>query len=209
MEKGLLITLEGGEGCGKSTQAVNIKNWLMSHGYPVLFAIEPGETAIGEVIRELVLSKKNTEMDIVSEVFLYMAARAQLTKEMIQPALAKGEAVLLDRHIDSSMAYQGYARGLGFELVNQLNQIATRGRKPDITFYFDLDPIIGLKRKNLASKGNMDRLESESLIFHQKVREGYLKLAEMEKDRIKIIDASQNPAQVWNQIELILKQSLS
>ena len=199
--KGILISLEGGEGCGKSTQAVWLKKYLESKGFKVQIVVEPGETKVGNKIREILLDNKHKGMSAVAEVLLYMAARAQLVHEMILPALDKGEVIICDRYIDSSMAYQGYARGLGFEQVGKLNDLATREIRPDITFYFDLPPQVGLERKHKSTHGKMDRIENESLKFHDKVRRGYKLLAKMEPGRVKTIQADDVQEEIWNKVQ--------
>jgi dTMP kinase len=211
IKKGLLISLEGGEGCGKSTQAIRMKAFLEENGYAVRIVQEPGETQIGKKIRSLLLSKEHTEMAPLAEVLLYMAARAQLVEEIIQPALKHNSryAIICDRYMDSSMAYQGYARKLGLETVHQMNMAAVKGFIPDITFFFDLKPEEGLARKNKSSHGKMDRLESESLLFHRKVRKGYQILAKQTPKRIKTIHAQKLPDEVWQEIEGYLQKIIN
>lgn len=208
IKKGLLISLEGGEGCGKSTQSLRLKSFLEEKGYSVKIVQEPGETRIGKKIRFLLLSNEHAEMTPLAEVLLYMAARAQLVEEIIHPFLKQNpkHAIICDRFMDSSMAYQGYARKLGFETVHKMNMAAVKGYIPDITFLFDLKPEEGLSRKNKSSKGKMDRLESESLLFHRKVRKGYRLLAKREPDRIKILPAQKTPDKVWDEIEKHLQK---
>jgi len=208
IKKGLLISLEGGEGCGKSTQSLRLKSFLEEKGYSVKIVQEPGETRIGKKIRSLLLSKEHAEMTPLAEVLLYMAARAQLVEEIIHPFLKQSpkHAIICDRFMDSSMAYQGYARKLGFETVHKMNMAAVKGYIPDITFLFDLKPEEGLSRKNESSKGKMDRLESESLLFHRKVRKGYRLLAKREPDRIKILPAQKTPDKVWDEIKKHLQK---
>ena len=182
--KGILITFEGIDGCGKSTQAVLLRDRLSSLHYPVRLLREPGGTTIGERIRGILLDASHTEMSVHAELFLYLASRAQITAQCILPALQSGEIVILDRFIDSTAAYQGFARGLGLECVRYLNGIATSGLVPDSTFLFDCDPGVAASRRNSPP----DRLESEGLCFMEKVREGFLSLSRLEPDRIHVLN---------------------
>ncbi|MBE6031368.1 MAG: dTMP kinase [Clostridiales bacterium] len=185
MEKGLFITIEGSDGSGKSTQIALLKDYLESKGFVVLTTREPGGTNIGEKIREIILDKNNIEMDSMTEALLYAASRAQHVAEKIVPALERGEIVICDRFIDSSIAYQGYGRNLG-DCVRIINEYAVRGCMPDITFLMKMDPGVG---KSRIKEEDADRLEREKLEFHQKVYAGY---EEIEKiyDRIVGIDAT-------------------
>lgn len=185
--KGLFISLEGGEGSGKSTQARLIKKYLMQKGFQVITAIEPGGTEIGNQIRVILLSSANQKMAPLAELFLYLSSRAQIVQEVIEPAVNQGKAVICDRYADSSVAYQGMGRKLGVNMVEQLNTIATRGLQPDITFFFDIEPRLGLIRKAKSVLGKMDRLEKEQLAFHRRVRKGYIALAKKYPARIKLI----------------------
>ncbi len=200
-KKGILISLEGGEGSGKSTQALRLKKYFENLGYRVRIVQEPGETRIGKKIREILLNPHHREIGAITEVLLYISARAQLVEEIINPALQKGYVVICDRYIDSSMAYQGIGRGLGFKTVKLLNDIAIQGKKPNLTFYFDLDPEIGLARKHKSTQGKMDRIESESRKFHQTIRKGYLQLAKREPGRIKVIPATGTADNIWNLVK--------
>ena len=200
-KKGILISLEGGEGSGKSTQARKLKRYLENLGYKVDIVQEPGQTRIGKKIREILLNPRYKEIGAITEVLLYMAARAQLVSEIIKPALAKGKTIICDRYIDSSMAYQGYGRELGCHTVGQLNNISIQGYKPDITIYFDLKPEVGLARKQTSSKGKMDRMETESYKFHRLIRKGYLELSKKEPRRIKVIPANQSTEDIWGSIK--------
>lgn len=185
MEKGLFITIEGSDGSGKSTQIALLKEYLEGKGFVVLTTREPGGTNIGEKIREIILDKNNIEMDSMTEALLYAASRAQHVAEKIVPALERGEIVICDRFIDSSIAYQGYGRNLG-DCVRIINEYAVRGCMPDITFLMKMDPGVG---KSRIKEEDADRLEREKLEFHQKVYAGY---EEIEKiyDRIVGIDAT-------------------
>jgi dTMP kinase len=193
--KGIFITFEGIEGCGKTTQAKLLADYLKIQGYKVLLTREPGGPRISEKIREILLNKDFSEMHKLTEVFLYMASRSQHTMEWILPALKEGIIVICDRYYDSTYAYQGAAREISLDAIDYINKIATGGIEPDITFIIDLPVEIGLSRvhKSITSlNGKMlDRLESEDIKFHQKVRDGYLELAKAEKERIKVIDGSE------------------
>ncbi|MBR2295008.1 MAG: dTMP kinase [Clostridiales bacterium] len=198
MDKGLFITFEGIDGCGKSTQIALTESYCKSKGRETLIIREPGGTTVGEKIRTILLDKKNDSMVPMAELLLYEAARAQIVEEKIVPALEAGMVVICDRFFDSTAAYQGYARGLGPELIDELNNIATSGRSPDITFYLDLSPEQALKRR-LGRGEEEDRLEALGLSFQEKVRDGYLKWAEG-RDRIKIIDASVSPEEISDKV---------
>ena len=193
--------MEGGEGSGKSTQALHLRKYFKNKGYRVRIVQEPGETRIGRKIRKILLNPKHHEMAAITEVLLYISARAQLVEEIIIPELKRGCVIICDRYIDSSMAYQGIGRGLGLKTVGLLNSIAIQGKIPDITFYFDLNPEIGLVRKYKSTHGKMDRMESESRKFHQKIRKCYLQLAKKESKRIQIIQANRPAEKIWNLVK--------
>jgi len=176
MDKGLFVTFEGIDGCGKTTQVTALKNSLESKGTKVVVIREPGATLIGEKIRSILLDKANYGMSSETEVLLYEAARAQIVNEVIRPALHAGEVVICDRFYDSSVAYQGYARGLPLESIDSLNRFATGGLEPDLTFLLDLPAAAAWERMN-GREGAHDRLEIEGLGFMEKVRAGYLELA--------------------------------
>lgn len=198
MAKGIFITFEGIDGCGKSTQLAMTKDWLINAGYDVLQIREPGGTVVGEKIRNILLDKKNDSMVPLAEILLYEAARAQITEEVIKPALAEGKVVISDRFFDSASAYQGHARGLGDDLVNTLNLIATNNLEPDVTILLDITPEAALLRRQGRGEAE-DRLEALGTSFQEKVREGYLKLAST-IDRIKVTDASGSPDEIQTQI---------
>jgi dTMP kinase len=202
-KKGIFISLEGGEGSGKSTQSNLIKKYLIKKGYQVITTVEPGGTEIGNQIRAILLSPANKIMTPLTELFLYLASRAQVVQEVILPALTQGKAVICDRYIDSSVAYQGKGRNLGMQVVEQFNAIATNGLEPDLTIFFDIDPILGLSRKSKSTRGKMDRLEKERLAFHRRVRQGYIILAKKYPQRIKIISVKANlsPTEIFQQIQ--------
>ena len=199
MEKGLFITFEGIDGCGKSTQIGLLESYLKEKGKEVLLIREPGGTAVGEKIREILLEKKNDSMKPLTELLLFEAARAQITEEKIIPATEAGKVVICDRFFDSTTAYQGYAREMGTELTDLLNGIATAGRSPDITFVLDIDPEQAYARR-VGRGGEEDRMEALGLLFQQKVREGYLKLAS-DNPRVRVIDASATPEEISEQIK--------
>lgn len=188
LKKGIFISLEGIEGTGKTTQARLLSERLVEKGYEVILTQEPGGTVIGNRIREILLLPEHKEMSYMTELLLYNAARAQHLSEKIIPALNQGKVVITDRFTDSTVAYQGYGRGIDIQLIMSINNIATGGIKPHLTILFDLDVEVGLKRNRGINK--VDRLELEDIEFHKKVREGYLKIAEAEPDRIKTVDAS-------------------
>lgn len=190
---GLFITFEGIEGCGKSTQMGLLKDYLASRGVKTLAVREPGGTSIGERIRSLLLNSEGEGIDPMTELFLYEACRTELVRKVIVPALTSGTTVICDRFIDSTLAYQGYGRGLDPDAVRTLNRLATGGLTPDVTILLDCGVEVGLKRafgRMEAGKGpREDRFEKEDMAFHRRVREGYLKLAGTEA-RIRLVDAS-------------------
>lgn len=185
--RGLFITLEGGDGAGKSTQIRNIEKFFAEKGLVVVHTREPGGTLISEKLRDILLDSHNTEMSPVTEMMIYAASRAQNVREFIMPALERGEIVICDRFVDSSIAYQAYGRGLG-DMVAEVNKYATGGLTPDITFWMDIDPEAGKARA--ARAGVLDRLELEEMEFHYRVYRGYQKIAEDDPGRVMRIDAS-------------------
>lgn len=189
MKKGLFITFEGGEGSGKTTVCKYICKKLKDAGYDVIYSREPGGVDIAEQIRNVILDVNNTSMDRRTEALLYAASRRQHLIEVIEPALERGCIVICDRFLDSSLAYQGYARGLGIDNVLQINQFAIDGRMPDLTLYFDIDVETGLKRVN-SRPDALNRLDKEALTFHEKVHEGYNILKDRYPERIVTVDAS-------------------
>ena len=186
--KGIFITFEGIDGCGKSTQCEMLKDYLKEYGKEFIFVREPGGTEIGERIREILLDKKNTQMTARTELLLFEAARAQITDEVIKPALEDGKIVICDRFFDSSSAYQGMARGMGMDFVANLNMAATGGLKPDVTFFFDISAEEALVRRGKRGEAS-DRIELAGLKFQEDVRQGYLELAASSGGRIVTIDA--------------------
>lgn len=185
---GMFITMEGPDGAGKSTQIDLLKGYLESKGYDVLLTREPGGTMISEAIREVILNKEYIKMGHMTELLLYAAARAQLVEEIIKPALEEGKAVICDRFVDSSAVYQGLGRGLGVDTVYDVNEYALCGIKPELTILLDLDASEGIKRKK--NQAELDRMEMESLDFHQRVVDGYRTLARLNPDRIFSVDAT-------------------
>ena len=190
MSKGFLVSLEGPEGAGKTSVLEALIPVLEDRGVEVLTTREPGGVLIGEKIREVILDPSNTEMDPKTELLLYIASRRQHLVEKVLPALAAGKLVIMDRFIDSSVAYQGFGRGLDIEAIDWLNEFATDGLKPDLTLYFDIEVEEGLARIAANSNREVNRLDMEGLDLHRKVRQGYLSLLEKEADRIVKIDAS-------------------
>ena len=190
MSKGFLVSLEGPEGAGKTSVLEALIPVLEDRGVEVLTTREPGGVLIGENIREVILDPSHTEMDPKTELLLYIASRRQHLVEKVLPALAAGKLVIMDRFIDSSVAYQGFGRGLDIEAIDWLNEFATDGLKPDLTLYFDIEVEEGLARIAANSDREINRLDMEGLDLHRKVRQGYLSLLEKEVDRIVKIDAS-------------------
>lgn len=201
MKKGLFITFEGCEGSGKSTQAQSLCSQLRESGYACILTHEPGGTTISEKIREILLHSSHTTMKPLTELFLYLASRAQHTEEVIMPALDKGQIVISDRYADSSLAYQAIARELPIKLVRQLNEVATKNTNPDLTFLIDIEPTTGLDR--LEGK---DRIENEEVNFHTRVRNAYLEIAESEGARIRIINGNRDKEALTREILEITQQ---
>lgn len=186
----LFITLEGPEGSGKSSVMEKVYERLLSEGYEIVKTREPGGTPIGEQIRNVILNQDNTKMDIRTECLLFAASRRQHLVEKIWPSLKQGKLVFCDRYLDSSLAYQGYARKLGIDNVLNVNLFATENTYPDLTLFFDVAPEIGLERINKNHNREVNRLDVEKLEFHKNVYQGYITLLNMYPERIKRIDAS-------------------
>jgi len=203
----MFITLEGSEGSGKTSQMQPLVDFLRKRGYDVLSTREPGGTAIGEQIRAVLLNPQNTAMQAHSEILLFQAARAQLVGEVIRPCLEKGGVVVSDRYADSTLAYQGYGYQLNLEKIKAIVDFATGGLKPDLTFFFDIDIEVGLRRKAKGSD-EWNRLDDLTLDFYRRVRQGYLKLIEEEPQRWVLIDAGQSPAQVQLEVQKIVLSRL-
>ncbi len=186
--RGLFISVEGPDGSGKSTQVENIKKFFEDRGMEVVLSREPGGTVIGERIRSIILDKDLKEMDPMTEAMLYAASRAQHVAQVIAPAIEEGKVVVCDRFVDSSLAYQGFGRGLG-DAVAVINSYAVKGNMPDLTFLMKIDPETGIHRIE-RSRAEQDRLEQEKMAFHRRVYEGFLELEKEHPDRIVGIDAS-------------------
>lgn len=197
MNKGFFITFEGPDGSGKSTVARNIVEKLKEQGLDVVHTREPGGIEIAEQIRNIILDPKNTSMDPKTEALLYAASRRQHLVEKVIPAINEGKIVICERFVDSSLAYQGYGRNLGFDDILSINEFAISGIFPDLTIYLDVDAKVGLERVNSRSEAK-DRLDSESIQFHHLVVEGYKEVLKRFKDRISIIDASKSIDEVTN-----------
>ncbi|MBN1613508.1 MAG: dTMP kinase [Deltaproteobacteria bacterium] len=203
---GRLITFEGIEGCGKTTQAALAGEYLQRLRIPFVLTEEPGGTPFGKRIREILLTKTLSEPAAKAELLLFAADRAQHVKEVIEPALEKGKAVLCDRFIDATVAYQGFGRGLDIGLIKTLNAFSTGSLRPDLTLLFDLPVETALmrvraRRSNKGLDAVDDRFEGEEAAFHRKVREGYLRAAAEEPHRFRIIDASREISQIQSEVE--------
>lgn len=200
------FTFEGGEGSGKTTLIERVNTTLLSQGYQTVIAREPGGTPLGEHLRTLLLNRAEIPIHPKAECLLFLASRLQQIEEVIKPALQAGKIVLCDRFNDSTIAYQGIARNLGFEKIRDLCRLVCDGFAPDLTFFLDVDPKIGLERaQNTRAQ---DRMEREQLLFHQKVREGFQRIGREEKERFHIIDAGQSKEAVFNQVYAIISQKL-
>lgn len=206
MKNGIIISFEGPDGAGKTTVLEQVLPVLQEKGYDIVTTREPGGVEIAERIRDVILDVNHVAMDSKTELLLYMAARRQHYVEKVLPALVAGKVVLIDRFIDSSIAYQGAGRGLDKDIITRLNDFATDGRKPDLTLYFDVESEIGLARIAKNAEREVNRLDLEKLDMHKRVRKGYLALAEQEK-RIVTIDASRELADVVSEtLHTILEQ---
>ncbi len=197
------ITFEGADGCGKTTQLNLISKFLNEKTIAHITTREPGATELGLKLREILLHHDGTVAD-ECETFLYLADRAQHVQTKIKPALEMGKIVLCDRHTDSTLAYQGYGRGVSLERIKYLNDIATSGLKPHLTIVFDVDSNVAQKRLGKEK----DRLESEGVNFHKKVREGYLKIAQNEPKRVRVVDAGKTIEEVYEQTKRIISELL-
>lgn len=209
MTQGLFISFEGPDGAGKTSVLQAILPQLADFGREIVTTREPGGVAIAEDIRSIILNPANTAMDDKTELLLFIAARRQHLKERILPPLAKGSLVLVDRFIDSSVAYQGFGRGLDVADINWLNQYATDGLKPDLTLYFDIDVEEGLARIARNADRDVDRLDMEKLDMHQRVRQGYLSILKAEPNRMVKIDASQPLDAVVAATLAVIKEKLA
>lgn len=203
----MFITLEGPDGSGKTSQVKPLVDFLMAKGYPIFVAREPGGTSIGEQVREIIMRMENTAMNPRTETLLFCAARAQLVSEVIQPELAKGNIVLLDRYADSTLAYQGYGHGNDLDLIRGILRFATGGLKPDLTLLLDIDAKTGLKRRKHGG-GEWNRMDAYELELHERVRAGYLEMAKAEPERWVVIDAGQTPDMVQSKLRQAVLQRL-
>ena len=200
MTKGLFITFEGADGCGKTTQLNLLKEYLIGKGYEVLVTREPGAKGLGERLRDILLNYDG-EVSDRCESFLFLADRAQHIDTIVKPAVESGKIVLCDRHTDSTVAYQGYGRGLDIEQITKLNNIATDGLKPDLTFVFDVDIETSMNRVGKEK----DRMESSGSDFFNRVRNGYLDIAKNEPQRVKVVDATVPIDKVFEQVLAVFK----
>ncbi|MEV5030845.1 dTMP kinase [Paenibacillus sp. LPE1-1-1.1] len=200
MRKGVFITIEGGEGAGKSTLIEQLSNKMLQRGKMVTTTREPGGIPIAEQIRNVILDREHVAMDARTEALLYAAARRQHLVEKVAPALEQGQMVICDRFVDSSLAYQGHARGLGMDEVWAINQFAIQDLMPDLTIYMDVSPEVGLRRISQAAEREINRLDLEKHSFHERVREGYLQLLQQNPDRMMRIDAEQSPEKVFHDV---------
>ncbi|MFZ5907466.1 MAG: dTMP kinase [Nitrospirota bacterium] len=207
MKKGVFLSFEGIEGTGKSTQARLLFEHLREKGLDAVLTEEPGGTAIGRKIREVLLSTDHQEMTPLTELLLYFASRTQHLAQVIIPAINRGAVVITDRFTDSTIAYQGYGRGISLDLLYSLDTIATKGMRPDLTMLLDLDVETGLSRNRETLKA--DRLELEDIEFHKRVRNGFLDLAAQEPGRIKLLDASPDRDEISERIRDLVMDSLS
>lgn len=201
--RGRFVTFEGGEGCGKSTQVKRLAEHLRSKGVEVVLTREPGGTRLAELIRGLLKDEREDPPCDRSELLLFLAARAQLVRNVIVPALDSGKWVLSDRFSDSTFAYQGYGRGLPLDSLRLMNCFACEGLKPDLTLLLDVRPDVAaarMRRREAATSTSADRIELAGDDFHSRLRAGFLELAKAEPDRMKVIDANGSPDEVWAQI---------
>ena len=204
MNSGFFISLEGGEGAGKSTQHRRIVEWLSGQGKTVVETREPGGTVVSEQIRQVLLDTRNAGLNPTAELLMMFAARSQLAQEVILPALKEGKVIVCDRFADASYAYQGGGRQLGAGTVAQVERIVLKDLQPDLTLLFDIPVELGMTR--VADRGEADRFEVESIRFFERVRKAYLDRAEANPQRFRVIDASQDEKQVWQQVKRILEE---
>lgn len=202
--KGKFITFEGSEGCGKSTQSRMLYNYLRNRGYKVIYIREPGGTKVSEKIRKILLDAKNSAISPICEMLLYMAARAQVVNEIISPAIAAGKIVICDRFLDSTLAYQGYGLGMDILFIRRAGDFATGKIKPDLTIFLDLPVREGL----VYRKHRKDRIERRSLNYHSRVRNGYLKLAAAEPERIKVVKVAKEKKETQGKIRNLIEKIL-
>jgi len=206
---GMFITIEGPEGSGKTTVAKKLVEVLNEKGYQVVYTREPGGVAIAERIRDIILDVNNTNLDPRSEALLYAASRRQHLVEKVLPALAEDKIVICDRFVDSSLAYQGYARGIGIDEIYDINLFAINNTWPDITILLDIDPEIGLQRIMSNRQNEVNRLDLEGINFHKKVHEGYNIIKEKYKDRITLVDGNRNKEEVFEDVYNLVMEKLN
>jgi len=195
MVRGYFITVEGTDGAGKTTQIKLIEDYLKSKNKSLVVTREPGGTKIGEKIRDILLDSQNSEMGMITEMLLYASARAQLVSEVIKPAIEEGKVVICDRFVDSSYVYQGFGRGIDLKIITDVNRIALDGLVPDITLFFDINPVDALRRRSNSTE--LDRIEKEKMDFHKRVYNGYKKLAMLYSDRINCIDSNRSIEEIF------------
>jgi len=202
---GVFITIEGPDGCGKSTQADLLVEYLRSVGYIVVHTREPGGVSIAESFRKILLDPQNM-ITPLTELLLYSAARAQHTEELILPEVQHGKIVVCERYTDATLAYQGYGRGLSLKMISTLNKIASSGVKPDMTVYLDIDTAKGLE--NVKNRVSVDRLEAEGLKFHDKVRKGYLEIAREDPARVKVVKVEESAGLTQKRVRIVVEKLL-
>jgi dTMP kinase len=203
--RGVLITFEGVEGSGKSTQMRRLERWLRREGYRPEITREPDGTALGAAVRRL-FERPGVKPRPLAEMFLFMAARQQHVSEKIRPSLRAGRVVLCDRYTDATVAYQGYGRGVEPQLIREMNMHATEGVFPDLTLLFDLDPALGFRR---IGARRLDHFERQKLAFHRRVRRGYLEIMRAEPKRVRRVDAAREPAEVERQVRALVAEVLA
>jgi len=216
MKTGLFISFEGLEGCGKTTQAKMLFDFLIKQRIPSIYTKEPGGTKIGDKIRKILLDQKNDGMDYKTEMLLFLASRAENVRLIILPALEKGKVVISDRFYDSTTAYQGYGRGIDLKIIKNLNSLVVGKAIPDLTFILDIDPYEGLKRSTSFGNSREMRFEEEFInkkiiggkLFLERVRHGYCQLSQEEAERIKIIDANRSKEDIFEEIVEIVKRKI-
>ena len=217
MKNGLFITFEGLEGCGKTTQAKMLFDFLIKQRIPSIYTKEPGGTKIGDKIRKILLDQKNDGMDYKTEMLLFLASRAENVRLIILPALEEGKVVISDRFYDSTTAYQGYGRGIDLKIIKHLNNLVVGKAIPDLTFILDIDPYEGLRRSASFGNSREMRFEEEFInkkiiggkLFLERVRHGYYQLSHEEKGRIKIVDANRSKEDIFEEIVEIVKRKIA
>lgn len=207
MGRGYFITVEGTDGSGKTTQIKLIEEYLKSKNKSVVLTREPGGTKISEKIRDILLDLQNSEMGILTEMLLYASARTQLVSEVIRPAIEEGKVVICDRFVDSSYVYQGFGRGIDLKIITDVNRIALDGLVPDITLFFDIEPVDALRRRSNAT--GLDRIEKEKMDFHKRVYNGYKKLAMLYSDRITCIDSNRSIEEIFGDVKGCLNELMN